>query len=185
MLYTLTSKRRLTKFHTIAYCLNWNRMDWQVWYWIGLLISYLTEGKRLLFVVPLLNGHQLLMGFPRVVSLVTHFSFMIYQSYVGIFADDTKIYRPITSLIDYDILQSDINSALQWYDLWLSFLNSSKYHHNSISSSSSIRQYYFYSSDCTPYNYCFQWKKPGCYFWQRLNNFSTIWNPHLLKNIHN
>ena len=34
----------------------------------------------------------------------------VIQSYVSIFADNTKIYRPITSP---EILQSDINSALQ------------------------------------------------------------------------
>ena len=60
------------------------------------------------------------------------------------FADDTKICHLITSPINYDI---DINSALQWCDVWLSFLNSFKYHHNSIGSSRSIRQHYFYSSD--------------------------------------
>ena len=47
----------------------------------------------------------------------------------------------------YDILQSDINSALQWCDVWLAFLNSSKGHHNSIGSSSSIGQYYLFSTD--------------------------------------
>ena len=46
-----------------------------------------------------------------VVSLVPNFSLYVYvndlpdviQSYVGIFADNIKIYCSITSLIDYDI----------------------------------------------------------------------------------
>ena len=45
------------------------------------------------------------------------------QSYLGIFADDTKLYRPICSSEDSSILQEDIDSALQWCDTWLSFLN--------------------------------------------------------------
>ena len=35
--------------------------------------SYLTEGKKWLFVVPLLNNHQLLVGFPRFLLYVTEF----------------------------------------------------------------------------------------------------------------
>ena len=39
----------------------------------------------------------------------------VVQSYAGIFADNTKIYRPITSpIIGYDILQSDINSGVMY-----------------------------------------------------------------------
>jgi len=39
----------------------------------------------------------------------------VVQSYAGIFADNTKIYRPITSpIIGYDILQSDINSGAMY-----------------------------------------------------------------------
>ena len=79
-------------------------------------------------MVPLVNGHQLSVGFQgQCPWLYTfHYNYVndlpdVIQSYVGIFADDTKIYRTITSLIDYDILQSDINSALQWCDVWLSF----------------------------------------------------------------
>ena len=34
----------------------------------------------------------------------------IPKSFMGIFADDTKIYRPITSSNDVGILQQDINS---------------------------------------------------------------------------
>jgi len=106
-------------------------------------------------VVPLLNGHHAVINGVPQGSILGPTLFIIYvndlpdviQSYVGIFADDTKIHHPITSLIDYDILQSDTNSALQWCDAWLSLLNSSKCHHNSIGSSLSIRQYYFYSSD--------------------------------------
>ena len=71
------------------------------------------------------------------------------QSYMGIFADDTKIYRPIISPTDYNILQSDINSVLQWCDIWLSFLNYSKCHYNSIGPALSDRQYYLYTDDDT------------------------------------
>jgi len=63
------------------------------------------------------------------------------QSYLGIFADDTKLYRPISSSGDPLILQDDINSTLQWCDTWLSFLNFPKCHHNTIGHSSSNTEY--------------------------------------------
>jgi len=45
------------------------------------------------------------------------------QSYLGILADDIKLYRPISSCEDPLTLQDDINSTLEWCDTWLSFLN--------------------------------------------------------------
>ena len=61
--------------------------------------------------------------------------------YTQIFADDTKLYRPINSSEDPLTLQDDINSTLQWCDTWLSFLNFPKCHHSTIGHSSSNTEY--------------------------------------------
>ena len=122
----------------------------------GMVLNWILSNKRQKVVVRSTSSKwsSVISGVPQG-SVLGPTLFIIYvndlpdviQSYVGIFADDTKIYHPITSPIDYDIFQVDINSALQWCDVWLSFFNSSKCHHNRIGSSSSIRQYYLFSSD--------------------------------------
>ena len=63
------------------------------------------------------------------------------QSYLWIFTDGTKLYRPISSSADPLTLQDDINSTLQWCDTWLSFLNFPKCHHSTIGHSSSNTEY--------------------------------------------
>ena len=60
------------------------------------------------------------------------------------FADDIKIYRPITSPIDIDLLQQDLNSLLDWCGTWLSSLNLTKCKYMSIGRKSTSNQYYFY-----------------------------------------
>ena len=42
------------------------------------------------------------------------------------FADDTKVYRPILSEKDHDILQSDLNRLQKWSDTWCLRFNPSK-----------------------------------------------------------
>ena len=69
------------------------------------------------------------------------------QSYLGIFADGTKLYHPICSSEDSSILQEDIDSALQWCDTWLSFLNLPKCHYSTIGHSSPNTEYYFPSEN--------------------------------------
>ena len=66
------------------------------------------------------------------------------QSFLGLFADDTKIYRPITSPIDISLLQQDLISILDWCGIWLSSLNFTKCKHMSIGRESTANQYYFY-----------------------------------------
>jgi len=61
-------------------------------------------------------------------------------SFSGIFANDTKLYCPITSPFDIDLLQQDLNSVLDWCGTWLLFLNFIM----SIGPKSTFRQYYFY-----------------------------------------
>ena len=71
-------------------------------------------------------------------------------SSLGLFADDTKIYRPIFLPADIDMLQLDLNSLVEWCGTWLSFLNFSKCKHVSIgpkSTSTAPRQYYFNLDD--------------------------------------
>ena len=43
-------------------------------------------------------------------------------SFLGLFADDTKIFCPITSPIDINLLQQDLNSLLNWCGTYLSSL---------------------------------------------------------------
>lgn len=40
-------------------------------------------------------------------------------SFVFLFADDTKIFRKISSAADVEVLQSDINKLVEWSDKWL------------------------------------------------------------------
>ena len=105
--------------------------------WIA---DFLSNGKQRVVVRGTFSEwSQVTSGVPQG-SVLGPTLFIIYvndlpdcvQSYMGIFADDTKIYRPIISPTDYNILQSDINSVLQWCDIWLLFLNYSKCHYNSI-----------------------------------------------------
>ena len=39
------------------------------------------------------------------------------------FADDTKLYRTITSELDCDILQQDLNNVMDWGRKWLTNFN--------------------------------------------------------------
>jgi len=50
----------------------------------------------------------------------------VTSSTTRLFADDTVIYRRITSHGDADALQSDINALQQWTDTWLMQFNASK-----------------------------------------------------------
>lgn len=43
-----------------------------------------------------------------------------------IFADDTKLYHPILSLVDYDCLQGDLDKLCKWSSEWLLGFNSKK-----------------------------------------------------------
>ena len=66
------------------------------------------------------------------------------RSSLGLFADDTKIYRPITSPTDIDLLQQVLNLLLDWCRTRLSSLNFTKCKHMSIGQKSTAYQYYFY-----------------------------------------
>jgi len=43
------------------------------------------------------------------------------MSYLGLFANDTKMYHPISSPFDIHLLQQDLNTLLEWCGTWLSF----------------------------------------------------------------
>ena len=118
-----------------------------------MLHFYQTGSNELLFVGHFLSGLLLLVGSHKVVCLVPPYSYYINdlpdctQSYAGIFADDTKPYRPICSPDDSLTLQNDIYSVLQWCNTWLSFLNFPKCHYNTIGCSSSSTEYHFPSEN--------------------------------------
>ena len=50
----------------------------------------------------------------------------VSKSLLKIFADDTKVYAPIRSLEDKEILQSSINQMVEWSKLWLISFNGDK-----------------------------------------------------------
>ena len=50
----------------------------------------------------------------------------IVSSAVKLFADDTKVYRQISSSVDCEILQQDLNNLSSWTDSWLLRFNAAK-----------------------------------------------------------
>ena len=48
------------------------------------------------------------------------------KSYCKIFADDTKLYKEINNLKDYEDLQDDIYELCRWTTKWLLFFNANK-----------------------------------------------------------
>ena len=40
------------------------------------------------------------------------------QSFTKLFADDTKVFRAITSIEDHQILQNDLHKLVQWSEIW-------------------------------------------------------------------
>ena len=41
------------------------------------------------------------------------------ESFLFLFADDTKVFREISTIDDHTVLQSDINKLKAWSDIWL------------------------------------------------------------------
>ena len=64
-------------------------------------------------------------------SVLGPFLFIVYindlpeivSSDLYMFADDTKLYRTITSELDCDILQQDLNNVMDWGRKWLTNFN--------------------------------------------------------------
>ena len=63
------------------------------------------------------------------------------QSYTAIFADDTKLYRPIINAEDSNILQSDLDLLIEWCKVWLMNFNYSKCKHLPFGHNSPSRHY--------------------------------------------
>ena len=63
------------------------------------------------------------------------------QSYTAIFADDTKLYRPIINAEDSNILQSDLDLLVEWCKVWLMNFNYSKCKHLPFGHNSPSRHY--------------------------------------------
>ena len=87
--------------------------------------------------------------FHREVCLIGPLLFITYindlpesvQSYTAIFADDTKLYRPIINAEDSNILQSDLDLLVEWCKVWLMNFNYSKCKHLPIGHNSPSRHY--------------------------------------------
>ena len=70
----------------------------------------------------------------------------VVQSYIAIFADDTKLYRPIITPDDSNVLQSDLDLLDEWCKVWLINFNYTKCKHLSFGHNSPSRQYTMGSS---------------------------------------
>ena len=70
----------------------------------------------------------------------------VVQSYIAIFANDTKLYRPIITPDDSNVLQSDLGLLDEWCKVWLMNFNYTKCKHLSFGHNSPSRQYTMGSS---------------------------------------
>ena len=137
-------RRLLTKLE--AYGVNGSILHW--------IKAFLSNRKQRVVVRGALSEWSTVTSGVPQGSVLGPILFIIYvndlpdciQSYLGIFADDTKLYRPICSSEDSSILQEDIDATLQWCDTWLSFLNLPKCHYSTIGHSSNT-EYYFSSEN--------------------------------------
>ena len=67
-------------------------------------------------------------------SVIGPFLFLLYindlpgkiKSNCQIFADDTKVYQPILSLVDAQELQDDLSNLIEWSNIWLLGFNQQK-----------------------------------------------------------
>ena len=127
-----------------AYGIQGNVFNW--------IESFLSNRKQRVAVCgSYSNWTEVISGVPQG-SVLGPTLFIIYvndlpdhiQNFLGLFADDTKIYRPITSPTDINLLQQDLNSLLDWCGIWLLSLNFTKCKHMSIGPKSTSSQYYFH-----------------------------------------
>ena len=69
------------------------------------------------------------------------------NSNIRIFADDTKIYRPIKHQNDTNTLQNDINALVQWSNKWKLPFNASKCVHIHLGSDEYVSDYFMLDKD--------------------------------------
>ena len=65
----------------------------------------------------------------------------VIQCFIKLFADDSKLYRRVSNMEHVEILQSCLNRAVTWADIWEMFFNLIKCHHLHIGQNS-IGQFY-------------------------------------------
>ena len=218
-------RRLLTKLE--AYGVNGSILHW--------IKAFLSNRKQRVVVRGALSEWSTVTSGVPQGSVLGPILFIIYvndlpdciQSYLGIFADDTKLYRPICSSEDSSILQEDIDATLQWCDTWLSFLNLPKCHYSTIGHSSNTEYYFSSENEANMISMVVEEKDLGVVFDKDLkftshvnqivmkanrvlgiikrtfasrdantirllyvtlvrpilDYASTVWNPHLMKNI--
>ena len=65
----------------------------------------------------------------------------VVLSLLWIFADDTKVFRSISSGLDSEILQDDIDRLVEWSETWQAFFNITKCKVMTIGNASEVRHY--------------------------------------------
>ena len=123
-------RRLISKLQT--YDIDGNLMSW-----INCFLS--NRRQRVCVRGPFSDWSQVISGVPQG-SVLGPILFIIYindlseeiQSSLWTFADDTKIYRPILTIEDQNILQNNLDIFTQWNKTWQGFLNSSKCKHLSL-----------------------------------------------------
>ena len=90
-------------------------------YSIGLITFSVTESNVSILVVTIHLGEKILSGIPQG-SVLGPIVFVIFindlpdvvNSYIHLFADDTKMYADVVSIEDKLVFQSDINKLCKW-----------------------------------------------------------------------
>ena len=115
-----------------AYGIDGNLMSW--------IKSFLSNRRQRVCVRGSFSDwSQVISGVPQgsvlgPILFIMHINdlFEQIQSSLWTFADDTKIYRPILTIEDQNILQNDLDVFTQWNKTWQGVLNISKCKHLSL-----------------------------------------------------
>ena len=117
-------KRLLTKLH--GYGIRGNVLNWIADFLSG-RTQYVSINEASSKPVPVVSGvpQGSVLGPCLFVYFINDLP-EVSQSFIKIFADDTKVYAPIYSQEDTDKLQGSINKLVEWSETWLISFNSDK-----------------------------------------------------------